>query len=451
MPRTLLAAFAALVTAAAAPAADRPNVLFVVADDLGWNDVGWHGGPPKTPHLDALVKGGVELDRHYVQPVCTPTRTALMTGRCPSRFGPQALVPSNVRALPPNYPTVATALQAAGYETCMAGKWHLGSREEWGPQVYGFRHSYGSLAGAVDPWKHTYRAGPYEKTWHRDGRRLDETGNATELVAAQVVKWIEAKRAPWFVYVPFHAVHIPIDCPPEFKRLYDGATYDADPKRDESYRRFAAFVSQLDAKVGEFVAALDRTGQRANTLIVFTSDNGGLHQGGNAYVSDVPPTPRLSSNAPLRGQKGTLYEGGIRVPAFVHWSGRLSPGKRTAPLHAVDWYPTLMAATGSKPVGDPRWDGLDRWAVVTGDWPDPGPRTIYVPYNRGAAVRHGDWKLIEAADGKAELFNVEADPSETRNLAAAEPGRVADLRALLKRLRADDVRELPKDLAGIPN
>jgi arylsulfatase A-like enzyme len=448
---TARAAAVALLLAAPLAAADKPNVLFVVADDLGWNDVGWHGGPPKTPHLDALVKAGVELDKHYVQPVCSPTRTALMTGRVPSRFGPQALVPSNLRCLPPGYPTLASALQMAGYETHMAGKWHLGSRPEWGPNQYGFAHGYGSLNGAVDPWKHLYRKGPYERTWHRDGAIFDEVGNATELVAAQVVKWIEAKKEPWFVYVPFHAVHIPVDAPPEYKSIYDGVTFDADPKKDESYRRFAAFVSQLDAKVGQFVAALDRTGQRGNTLVVFTSDNGGLWQGGNAYTSDVPPTPRLSSNLPLRGQKGQLYEGGVRVPAFANWPGRLAPRKVGVPLHAVDWYPTLMAATGATPVGDPKWDGLDRWPVLTGAVSDPGPRTVYIPYTGGAAVRHGDWKLIDRANGTAELFDLAADPNETTDLAAKEPGRLAELRKVLAALRAGDQTKLPADLVGVPN
>src|SRR5512137_69396 len=187
----------------------KPNILLIVADDLGWADVGWHGGKFKTPHLDKLVREGVELDRHYVQPVCTPTRTALMSGRWTSRWGPHVLSPCNLRAFPPGTVTLATALKQCGYATHLAGKWHLGSRLEWAPNHYGFDHSYGSLAGAVDPWEHTYRKGPYMITWHRDGKLVDESGNATELVARQVGEWIRARRAPWFIYVPFQAVHIP--------------------------------------------------------------------------------------------------------------------------------------------------------------------------------------------------------------------------------------------------
>lgn len=201
--------------AAAEQPAGRPNILIIVADDLGWADVGYHGARIRTPNIDRLVATGVELDSHYVQPVCTPTRTALLSGRYPSRFGPHTLTPSNLRALPKGTETLASALKSVGYSTYLSGKWHLGVRPEWRPNHYGFDHSYGSLSGAVDPWTHKYRPGPLERTWHRDGQLIDEEGNATELVAAQAVEWIKAKRSPWFVYVPFQAVHIPVDAPPK--------------------------------------------------------------------------------------------------------------------------------------------------------------------------------------------------------------------------------------------
>ena len=212
----LLVVLATRSSFAAKPNAAKPNVLLIVADDLGWNDVGWHGGRFQTPNLDRLVREGGELDQHYVQPVCTPTRTALMSGRYPSRFGPQALEASNRRAMPRGTETLAASLKSLGYKTYIAGKWHLGSLPEWGPNAYGFDHSYGSLNGAVDPWSHTYRKGPYQDTWHRDGKFIQEEGNATELVAHEVVGWIEKKREPWFIYVPFHAVHIPVDAPEEY-------------------------------------------------------------------------------------------------------------------------------------------------------------------------------------------------------------------------------------------
>ena len=435
----------------------RPNILFIVADDLGWADVGWHGGPFKTPHLDRLAGGGVELDRHYVQPVCTPTRTALLSGRWTSRWGPHVLQPSNLRAFPPGTTTLAVALREAGYSTSLAGKWHLGSRPEWGPNQYGFDRSYGSLAGAVDPWAHTYRKGPYMETWHRDGKILHEEGNATELVARQACEWIRTQREPWFIYVPFQAVHIPIDAPEAYKRLYDDVKFPGNDARTDAFHRYGGFVSQMDAKVGELVAALEETGRRGRTLVVFTSDNGGTPAIGNAYAGQTPPLKEaVASNLPLRGHKGQLYEGGVRVAAFANWPGTLAPRKLAAPLHAADWMPTLTKLAGWKPAKAPKFDGLDVWPLLTGAVTNPEPRTIYIPMVGGAAVLDGEWKLIAHAAaakgkvrGRSELFHITADPYEENDVSAAEPERVKALEAKLTDLRRDDLTELPADLKGI--
>jgi arylsulfatase A-like enzyme len=440
-----------LAVQCSAPAESRPNILLIVADDLGWADVGWHGSKHQTPVMDKLVREGVELDQHYVQPVCSPTRTALLSGRWTSRFGPHVLVPTNRRAFPPGTVTLASALKSTGYSTFLAGKWHLGSRPEWGPNHYGFDHSYGSLAGAVDPWTHQYRVGAYAKTWHRDGQLLEEEGNATELVASEVVKWIRQKREPWFIFVPFHAVHIPIDAPEQHKARYAGHKFHDDPEMDDSARRFAAFVTQMDDKIGEFIVALEETGQRTNTLVVFISDNGGLLKGVNAYISTVKATPVLSSNLPLRGQKNELYEGGVRVCAFVNWPARLKPRKVAAPMHAVDWMPTLTRLTGYRPAADLKWDGHDVWPLLTGSVTQPASRTIYIPVANGAAVRHGDWKLIVGGKDKRELFNLAVDPYEKNDLASAEPGKVKELEQVLAALRKDDNTTLPADLAGVPD
>ncbi len=446
---SLLAASSPVSPAADAPPA-RPNVLLIVADDLGWADVGWHGGFGKTPNMDKLVREGVELDRHYVQPVCTPTRTALMSGRYPGRFGPHALAPSNLRAMPLGTLTLPAALKSLGYSTYQSGKWHLGARAEWGPTAFGFDHGYGTLTGAADPWTHKYRKGPYEDTWHRDGKFFREEGNATELVAAEAVRRIEEKKGPWLVYVPFHAVHTPVDAPPEYKKLYDGVRFHDDPAKHDSRLRMAAMVSQLDAKVGQFVAALEKTGQRDNTLIVFTSDNGGIESLKNAYVGDVGHSPLNSENDPLRGQKATLYEGGIRVCAFANWPGRLTPRKVTTPMHAVDWLPTIAELVGYTPPGDAKWDGVSQWAAVTGRSTAGADRSIYVAANNGRALLHGGWKLIAKNQGKPELYHLDADPYEKDDRVAAEPDRVAALQKRLADQRAKDVTELPADLVGLP-
>ena len=425
--------------AAALPAFAAPNILLIVADDLGWGDVGWHGSALKTPHMDRLVREGVELDRHYVQPVCTPTRATLMSGRWTSRIGPHVLLPSNLRAFPPGAITLAGALKECGYQTYLSGKWHLGSKPEWGPHQYGFDQSYGSLAGAVDPWAHTYRPGPYLKSWHRNGQLLDEEGNATELVASQAVEWIKRARSPWFIYVPFQAVHIPIDAPEEYKRLYAGASDDV--------QRYGGFVSQMDAKIGSFVTALADVGQLTNTLIVFTSDNGGTPALANGYAGGTPPlTKAVSRNHPLRGHKAGLYEGGIRVPAFASWPGRLAPRKVMAPLHVADWMPTLTTLAGWAPTSAPTFDGQDVWPLLNGA--DAAPRSIYIPLPKAAALLHGDWKLIEREKDGPELYHITADPLEKDECAARYPEQRADLQRRLADLRHSDVATGPRDLDG---
>ncbi len=432
-------------------AANRPNILFVVADDLGWSDVGWHQGFGKTPHLDKLVREGVELDQHYVQPVCTPTRTALMSGRYPGRFGPHALAPSNLRAMPLGTVTLASALKSLGYHTYQSGKWHLGARSEWGPTAFGFDHGYGTLTGAADPWTHKYRKGPYENTWQRDGKMFDEEGNATELVAAEALRRIEEKQSPWFVYVPFHAVHTPVDAPEEFKRLYDGVTFHDDPKKQDSRLRLAAMVSQLDAKVGQFVAALEKTGQRSNTLIVFTSDNGGIESLNNAYVGKVGHSPLNSENDPLRGQKAQLYEGGTRVCAFANWPGQLAPRKFTTPMHVADWFPTIASLVGYEPKADLKWDGINQWPALTGKSPGRTDRTIYIAMQNGSqSLRYGDWKLIVSNKGEPQLFNIAADPHEKEDVAKSEPDKVAELQKLRAEQHSQSIVKLPDDLVGFP-
>lgn len=442
-----LAALLTLVPASLSQAADKPNVLMIVADDLGWSDVGWHHGFAKTPRMDELVRQGVELDRHYVQPVCTPTRTALLSGRYPGRFGPHPLVPSNLRAMPLGTCTLASALQSIGYFTAMTGKWHLGALPEWGPNHYGFMRSYGSMTGAADPWTHKYRQGPLEDTWHRDGRRIDEEGNATELVAAEAVRFIEEKREPWFVYVPFHAVHTPVDAPEDYKKLYAGVVFDTDPERQDSRLRLAAMVSQLDAKVGQLVDTLERTGQRENTLIIFTSDNGGIESLKNAYMGAVGNSPLNSENDPLRGQKATLYEGGTRVCAFTNWPARLKPRKHAAPMHAVDWFPTIAALAGFDSQEDLHWDGLNQWPALSGAVPGDAERAVYIAMKGGQSLHQGEWKLIRTAKS-TELFHISVDPYEQHECARDHPEVAARMLQTLELQLAMDNPNLPKDLRG---
>jgi arylsulfatase A-like enzyme len=212
----------------------------------------------------------------------------------------------------------------------------------------------------------------------------------------------------------------------------------------------AAMVSQLDAKIGQFVAALEKTGQRQNTLIVFTSDNGGIESLTNAYVGKVAHSPLNSENDPLRAQKGTLYEGGVRVCAFANWPGKLTPRKHTSPMHAVDWFPTLAALTGYRPAEDLKWDGINQWPALTGAEPAKSPRTIYIAATGGHALRHGDWKLVVSKQGQPQLFQLVDDPYEKTDLASKQPEKVAELQQLMAAHQAQDEPKLPADLQGLP-
>jgi arylsulfatase A-like enzyme len=245
-----------------------------------------------------------------------------------------------------------------------------------------------------------------------------------------------------------------VDAPEAFKRLYDGVRFDADPARHDSRLRMVAMVSQLDAKVGEMVAALDETGQRQDTLVVFTSDNGGIESLKNAYVGDVPDSPLNSENDPLRGQKNTLWEGGVRVCAFANWPGVLTPRKCSAVIHAADWFPTLAGLLELQQRQSLGWDGIDRWGAITGSGNAARPKPLCIVHTSGRAMyesnEHGDWKLILRKKGPAELYDIATDPFEEHDLAAEQPDAVARLTALAMKDAAGDLTKLPADLQGVP-
>jgi arylsulfatase A-like enzyme len=425
------------------PAAEKakPNFLVIVADDLGWADVGWHGGEYRTPHLDRLCREGVELDQHYVSPMCSPTRAALLSGRYASRFGCTAA--QNEPVYPKGTKTLASALRRAGYETALTGKWHLGSPLDWTPPHFGFDYSYGSLAGGCGPFDHKYKRGPHTDTWHRNGQLLTEEGHATDLIAGEAIRWLEGRgQRPFFLYVPFTAVHIPIKEPPKWLDMYSSIE---EPDR----RQYAACISHMDDAVGQIIAALDRSGKRENTVILFFSDNGGTQARNDDQQypdDDYTPGRAHGKNLPLRGNKTQLYEGGIRVTAWINWKGRLEPGKFTAPLHAVDWMPTFCALAGHEPSTDLKWDGRDVWPWLSGEQ-KPDSRALYWAGTnfRTAAVRDGDWKLIHHRDKeKFELFDLGRDPNETTDLSAAEPERVERLQRLLDEMSQADVAKARK-------
>jgi arylsulfatase A-like enzyme len=451
-------AWLGLATAQLGAAELRPNILFILADDLGWGDVGFHGAKIRTPILDRLAREGVELTQHYVNPQCSPTRSALLSGRYASRL--DNLVAFDARAFPAGTTTLPIALQAAGYATALIGKWHLGTEPGARPwEQQGFDFSYGALTGAVHPYAHTYRSGPLEHTWHRNGERVDEPGtHTTDLLTREALAWLarQNRNRPWFLYLPFFATHTPVDAPPDWKARYAQQRFFADETKNESAIRYAAMISHMDDAIGRILSALDARGERERTLVIFVSDNGPVGQPwpeGALYGQPALPSTWLGSAAPLRGIKGTTWEGGVRVPAVASWRGTLFPRKATAPTCVVDWFPTLARLAGWRASNDLRWDGQDLWSALTGTAPAAAERTLYCKYSGGMAfLRRGDWKLVTLGDTpfarglmtgndrSDQLFNLADDPNETRNLARAEPQRLAALQALLvEEMRRDDV------------
>ena len=415
-----------------------PNFVFIIADDLGWADVAFHGGNAPTPHLDKLAAQSLELTQHYVAPVCSPTRAGFLTGRLWSRFG--ITTPINTRGLPWDTVTVGRALGSVGYDTCLIGKWHLGSKPDWGPNKFGFHHAYGSLAGGISPWNHRYKKGPYSFTWHRNGELIQEEGHVTDLLTDEALKWIRSRdESPFFLYLPYTAIHLPLKEPNKWVDRVPPSI------KGEVPRHYAASIIHLDDAVGRILKALDETGRRENTLLIFTSDNGGSTAENNdlKYPNDnCPNGPLVGNNLPLRGQKGTIYEGGTRVPTIVSWPTKIRPGKQDAPVYVADWMPTFSALAGYLPNRNLNWDGVDLSdLLLKNEALDTRPLYIAAPRWREVSLRYGDWKLIKTENnGKtsSELYNIRLDPSESSNQMKQEPKLARRLLEMLKNAESQD-------------
>lgn len=442
LTRTLLLPISlgfALVLAPVRAQQTKPNIVYILADDLGYADVGFTGGTDiKTPQLDALAAAGARLTQFYAQPVCSPTRAALLSGRYPMRHGLQVGVvrPWAQYGLPLGERTLPQALKEAGYETALVGKWHLGHFERaYLPTRRGFDHQYGHYNGQIDYFTHV-RDGGFD--WHRDDRASHDEGYSTHLIAREAVRLIReiGGRKPLFLDVSFNAVHAPLMVPDRYKQPY--------AHLDEPRRTYAGMVAAMDEAVGQIVAALEEKGLRENTLIVFSSDNGG------------PQPGRVTSNGRFRAGKTTLYEGGVRVAAFATWKGRIRPGSVvSAPLHVVDWYPTLLKLAGVGGTPPLPLDGRDAWPAIASGKPSPHDEILLNATPRTGAIRVGDWKLVingnynevpDIENGRArttqpivELFNLADDPYEEHDLAGAQPEKLKALRARYDALAAQAV------------
>jgi arylsulfatase A-like enzyme len=411
-----------------------------VADDLGWKDVGFHGSDIKTPNIDQLAQTGARLEQFYAQPMCTPTRAALMTGRYPFRYGLQTVVipSSGTYGLATDEWLLPQALKEAGYETAIIGKWHLGhaDRKYW-PSRRGFDYQYGPLIGEIDYFSHEQHG---VLDWYRNNKPLHEKGYSTTLLGNEAVKLITAHdpAVPLYLYLTFNAPHTPYQAPQAYLDRYKEI---ADPSR----RAYAAMITAMDDEIGRVVAALGNKGMRDNTLIVFQSDNGGTRNPMFAGELDMSKIKIPVDNGPYRDGKGSLYEGGTRVVALTNWPGHIKPGSTVdGMIHVVDMYPTLALLAGAPTTRAKPLDGLNVWPTISEGEPSPRTEIVYNIEPFRAGVREGDWKLIwrTPLPAAVELYNIGQDPYEKHDVAALNPDKVVALQKRANELAATMAKSL---------
>lgn len=419
----------------------KPNILHIVVDDLGWKDVGFNGAADlKTPNIDRLAGEGARLTGYYVQPMCTPTRAALMTGRYPFRYGLQtAVIPSvSSYGLDTSEFLMPQCLKEAGYKTAIIGKWHLGHADKkYWPRQRGFDYQYGAMIGELDYFTHDEHG---VLDWFRDNEPVREEGYTTTLLGKDAAKYIENhdRSSPFYMYLTFNAPHTPYQAPQEYIERFASI-------KDPTRRTYAAMVSCLDDEIGRVVKALESKGLRDSTLIVFHSDNGGTRNAMfSGVMADVSKITLPCDNGPYREGKGMLFEGGTRVCAFANWPGRIKPQDVSGLIHAVDMYPTFAALAGAPTAQSKPLDGVNVWDTIATGAPSPRTEIIYNIEPFRGAVRQGDWKLIwrTMLPSSVDLYNLAEDPSEKDNLAEAHPEKVAALKQRLDTLSKEAAKPL---------
>ncbi len=437
-------------------AEDRPNIVFILADDMGWSDLGCYGADLyETPNIDSLAANGMKFTDAYAMPVCSPTRAALLTGRHAARVrmtiwsegslkGPQnrkLLQGESLHSLPHSETTLAMLLQKAGYFTALVGKWHLGDADHY-PETHGFDVNIGGTHwGAPQTFWYPYRGEGYFGSGYRYVPHL-EFGKSGEYLTDRLTDESlavidKAGDKPFFLYLSHHAPHTPIEAKADDVKYFESKLQ---PEMKHQNAVYAGMLKSLDESVGRVLAKLKDRGLDKNTIVIFASDNGGFIGIDKKSGQTVPAT----NNAPLRSGKGSCYEGGIRVPMIVHWPGVTTQGAICRePVIVMDVLPTLLAATGIEMPDDVTIDGLNLTPLLK----DPAAKLdrnalhfhyphYYSTTTPVSAMRAGDWKLLEYyEDNRVELFNLKEDLGETKDLANQHPQRAAQLRKQLQHWR----------------
>ncbi len=395
----------------------KPNFVFIMADDLGYGDLGCFGSETiETPNIDDLAARGLTFtDYHANGPVCTPTRAALLTGRYQQRCGLEGVIyvkgDTRKTGLSTDEYCLSNTLRKGGYATALFGKWHLGYDTDFNPVHHGFDEFRGYVSGNVDYHSHVDNAGVPD--WWDGTSQIEEEGYVTDLVNRHAVRFIEEhKDQPFCVYVAHEAPHWPYQGRFDKADRVPGGDFPARGSREDKQAAYKEMIEAMDEGVGWIVEKLRELGLEENTLLVFCSDNG----------AEVP----IGSNGALRGAKGDVYEGGHRVPAAVCWPGVVAPGGRTdATVLGMDWFPTFVQLAGLEPDYPKALDGVDISELILSGTALP-ERTTFWRYAGNLAVRRGRWKLVRYGETNA-LFDMEADPNETTDRAADEPEILASL------------------------
>lgn len=403
----------------------KPNVVLIMTDDVGYGDIGSYGAPDvNTPNIDRLAQEGIRLTDFYAAPVCTPTRAALITGRYQQRVRLERPLGSGGPALEQGLPATGRSLPQLlkhnGYATALIGKWHLGYKPEFGPNAHGFDYFFGFLSGFIDFYHHT-RGGDGKEDLFENATPVQERGYMTDLITARAIRFIEQQASqPFFLEVAYNAAHWPFQPPDrESKAVDNGRFFTAADNPTATRKDYVAMLERADTGVGQILNALTKLGVAENTLVIFTNDNGGEW---------------LSRNAPLFHRKDTLWEGGIRVPTIFRWPARLPRGRTSdQPGITMDLTASILAATRTPVPDDARLEGLDLLPILQGASPAV-ERTLFwriaIPNRQQRAVRQGDWKLL-VDGGQLLLFNLRADIGERNDLAKERSDLVAKLRPMI--------------------
>ncbi|MEN3323234.1 sulfatase-like hydrolase/transferase [Mariniflexile soesokkakense] len=422
------------------------NVLVIIADDAGWNDVGYNGSEINTPNIDWLANNGVQLNRFYANPTCSPSRVSLLTGMPASRIGVVAPISGkSKKTLPDSITTLPQALKKHNYENALFGKWHLGLDISNGPNAFGFDYSYGFLHGQIDQYTHRYKNG--DASWYRNEDMIEEEGHTTDLVTNEAITWLTKKRDTtknFYVQLAYSAPHFPLQEEDKWKEPY------LETIKDDSRRDFAAAMAHMDHSIGLVLETLKQQNLENNTLVIFISDNGAMENWypENQYDGKFDPNPVLGSNFPLRDWKSSNYEGAIRVPAIMYWKNHLKPETNTNFMSVSDIMPTMLSLIGQNIPKDV--EGVNVWASIQ----DSEIKTAHDIYVRGhiqESLIHKSWKIIRSRNKNNspalyELFNIEIDPEEKDNIIDKDVAVTSKMKLLLDKQFAKDDKTVNVEL-----